>query len=202
MSTITGYDAKTHGWSKAIVQKMGGVEIADAFLRGEYALTKVEKAIKNFLIIVGNVTVDMTLPVDPVNFFTICEGLWVQPTFRALFVDTGSKSAGQVTLLKYIIKRKAYDKQVINELSKDHIFEAGEFCQILATMLTKQWGGKEGDLNNNGYENYFYVSSKDTKQVFAVNVLWRSGVRRWSVSVWKLDDYNEWPSGRFVFSRN
>jgi hypothetical protein len=41
MSTITGFDNQTHGWSKAIVQKMGGVVRASAFLRGEFELKPV-----------------------------------------------------------------------------------------------------------------------------------------------------------------
>ena len=61
MSTITGFDNKTHGWSKAIVQNIGGVDIADAFLRGEYELVRVAKAVASALfVIVGTVSIAAT----------------------------------------------------------------------------------------------------------------------------------------------
>lgn len=61
MSTITGFDEKTNGWNKAIVQKMGGVEIADAFLRGEYVLTKISQAIRNTITVVSNLTLEQRI---------------------------------------------------------------------------------------------------------------------------------------------
>ena len=45
MSTITGYDDLTHGQTKALVSKMGGVDTAMAFLRGEYVLTEIAVAV-------------------------------------------------------------------------------------------------------------------------------------------------------------
>ena len=45
MSTVTGYDDLSQGQTKAIVSKMGGVDIALAFLRGEFTLTPVAKAV-------------------------------------------------------------------------------------------------------------------------------------------------------------
>ncbi len=201
MSTITGFDDKTHGWSKAIVQKMGGVDIADAFLRGEYVLTKVAQAVEKFLSFVAKITIDVTALVDSAEFFRTSEGLWVDDSFQRLFVDKDAKSAGQVTLSKYKIKKIAYDSQIMKELPEDHMFEAGEFCQIIASMLTKQWGGKDGDLINNGHANVFYVRSKDMKQVFVVRVHWSSAYRRWLVRVWGLD-VGQWRPGYVVFSRN
>lgn len=201
MSTITGFDDKTHGWSKAIVQKMGGVDIADAFLRGEYVLTKVMQAIEKFLSFIGKITVDVVSSVDSVEFFRTCEGLWVNDSFQRLFVDKDAKSADQVTLSKYKIEKNTYDSKIVKELPEDHMFEAGEFCQIIASMLTKQWGGKGGDLINNGYANAFYVRSKDKKQVFVVRVRWYSDDRRWRVDIWGLGD-DRWDPGRVIFSRN
>lgn len=40
MSTITGFDEKSNGWNKSIVQRLGGVARADAFLRGELAVSE------------------------------------------------------------------------------------------------------------------------------------------------------------------
>ncbi len=39
MSTITGFDDKSNGWNKAVVQKIGGVARADALLRNELIVT-------------------------------------------------------------------------------------------------------------------------------------------------------------------
>ncbi len=40
MSTITGFDDKSNGWNKAVVQRLGGVLRADALLRGELTVSE------------------------------------------------------------------------------------------------------------------------------------------------------------------
>lgn len=40
MNTITGFDDKTNGWNKAVVQRLGGVARADALLRGELTVSE------------------------------------------------------------------------------------------------------------------------------------------------------------------
>ncbi len=41
MNTITGFDEKSNGWNKAVVQSLGGVRRADALLRGELRVSEI-----------------------------------------------------------------------------------------------------------------------------------------------------------------
>ncbi len=202
MSTITGFDEKTNGWNKAIVQKMGGVDIADAFLRGEYILTKVAEAVVTFLEHIGKVAVEVTDQIDLETFFESKEGLWVNNDFKKLFVTAGAKFLPKSFLLsKYTVKKNALDTKIRKELPENHVFEADDFAPVLATLIKKQWGGKQGELITTGFSNIFYVRSKDKKQVFAVNVYWDSGAQDWRVDFWELGG-RRWRAEHVIFSCN
>lgn len=61
MSTVTGYDDLTNGQTKAVISKMGGPEIALAFLRGEYVLTKITQAIRNTITVASDLALEQRI---------------------------------------------------------------------------------------------------------------------------------------------
>lgn len=104
LSTITGFDDKTHGWSKAVVQRMGGVEIADAFLRGEYELRPVAKA---------------TTSAERITFMVTGTGLTAEEWTKRL-ESKGYKLLGYA---KEILSKPDYDR--------NHRLEAGKEYKIV-----------------------------------------------------------------------
>lgn len=149
---------------------------------------------------VGLVSVDIYKPVNLDEFLTARLGILIENNFKEqLACDTQFPVEG-VCLTKYIIDKDLSDHDIIAELPGGHIFEADEFCQVLPTMIAKQWGGTDGDLINTGFTNLFFVWNKDKKQVFAVDVRWRSASSLWDVSVWELGGLR-WYAGLVVFSR-
>ena len=163
--------------------------------------TIVAQAVILALEFLGKVTVQVTEPVNSNEFFQTREGILVEDGLNDLFVGDTVHSVGIVELSKYGIKKNSLDRNIRRELPENHVFEADEFCQIITTQINKQWGGKQGDLLNNGYANIFYVRSKDKKKVFTVGVYWRSDDLEWRVYFWELDD-DQWPAESCVFSRN
>ena len=166
------------------------------------ALTPVAKAVNEFLEPAGKVLVTIDKAINPADFLKTREGLYVEEDFRRLFVGGEvSDLPDQIELSKYILKRDSFDSEIRSELPKGHIFEATEFCYMLASMLDTQEGGVAGVLRNDGRAEIFYVRSLDGKQVFAVRVSWFSDGPHWDVSVWELGA-PQWAAERSVSSRN
>ena len=137
MSTITGFDDKTHGWSKAIVQKMGGVKIADAFLRGEYELKPVMQAPEGMF--------------DSKKYFTIRDGLYVFPEFtrqivlayQHLILKRGIEDVDHVDLYSNMDDCEIIAKCLGgDEEARKHSFTPDQF----ADLIDAQRGGTSGVL--------------------------------------------------------
>ena len=83
-----------------------------------------------------------------------------------------------ITLPKFLIKEGGVsDSEIITERPKGHTFErAYEFCQMLASQLKKQKGGKEvkDGLRIDGKTESFHVRTADKKKVLPVFVYWCS----------------------------
>lgn len=174
MSTATGFDAKTHGWSKAVVQKMGGVEIADAFLRGEYVLTKVVHGVKSF----GQRFVD-------------CDNLFLTQSLRENVLQFSKEDeTSDVVFCDYIdLFGSMNDSEIINshlggmENVKNNPSTMGQ----VRALVDVQWNGEEGQLLTNGYVNVFYCFGKGG-ELFAVHVAYFNG--RWLMFDWGLNKNN------------
>ncbi len=99
MSTITGFDEKSNGWTKSIVQRLGGVARADAFLRGELAVCEksprllfVDRSIKatypDWMKEVLHPELEMT---GPTHLDPVCAPLYFHPKQKNGGVIEGNK---------------------------------------------------------------------------------------------------------------
>jgi len=165
----------------------------------ELVMKPIVKAVQKFLKSLGTVTVNVTEAVNASEFFKTRDGLCVEELPFSRFISDARAGTGPVHLSKHRLNNELLDSEIQTELPRTHAFLAGEFCQILATMLTKQWGGKNGYLINDGKANIFYVWDKHEMKEFAVYVNWNSVSRDWHVSVWGLVGHR-WDAGLVVFS--
>src|SRR6185312_1286058 len=132
---------------------------------------------------------------NPGAFFKTRDGLYVWDDFKSCVakkakpVDTGTTIKVNVDELGTSLS----DKEIENGLPKNHIWDEGVLCAVIAEMISKQEGGKEGDLLNNGYANLFYTSS------CVVNVDRYADNSRWAVSTWRRGG-DRWSAGARVLS--
>ncbi len=198
---VAKYQDLTVGQMEAVVNMMGGMEKLHATLRGEYTLTLIAKAVGTLLQVVGKVAVALKGKLVSSEFFTTRDGIFVVNSFQELFVGDDNSTVDSFVLSKCLLTMSACDSNIRKELPENHVFTSSEFCQVIASMITSQWDGKEGDLLSNGYANIFYVQDKNKKRVFTVLVRWNSDDREFCVRVWGLGGRG-WRAGRAVFSRN
>ncbi len=141
-------------------------------------------------------------PLDPAEYFKSRAGLWVSAEFRDRILAVASPAASApTTFASYELVKRSNDDEIRRELPEGHVFEdVSAFCAHLAGLISRQPGGKEGDLIANGYANIFYVRGINS-EVFAVSVYWNAGHREWRVHARRLDDYRR-DVGRRVLSSN
>lgn len=131
----------------------------------------------------GEATITMVegVPRDPDSFFRTRKGLWVDDNFRSLVVAK-AKTSVTVPAFKYVgLTRDMNDAEIEKMLGDDHLFTETEACALIMDLITKQEGGVEGELLNNGYSNLLYLPS------CVVRVDWLADDREWRVNAWRRD---------------
>lgn len=135
---------------------------------------------------------------DPRTFYRMRDGLWIGDTFRnnVLAKASPTKDLPAAALKSMNLVKDAYDREITPCLPPNYEWDVSEALSRIAEMIKKQWGGKEGELLNNGHANLFYVPG------FVVGVDWNAGRGRWDMSAWELDVALRWNAGSRVFVRN
>lgn len=194
-------------WFEGLVNKIGGEETAQAFLRGEYILTPVAKAVVKLLEVVGEVVVSATTEV-----FVATKKFVVGKTpaasvkisflgvnFRNWFLQGDGKfeaPIGEQTLRYAKLCQRSVDTPIIEELGGEAKVET-TLTELFALML-KQRSGEVGVLLNNGWANIFYI--KDQAGVLrTVYVGWIDD--GWYVDADSTSYPRQWLGGYQVFSR-
>jgi len=138
---------------------------------------------------------------DPNEFFQNREGLWRSDAFaeRVLSVATERIQLPD-HIPSFTLPKSMGDSEIRRELGDNHVFGASECCMVIASMISRQPNGEDGDLINDGKANILYVRGKDD-EVFTVDVRWYADARKWRVRACQFDDH-QWHAGNRGFSRN
>ena len=132
-------------------------------------------------------------PCDPDSFFRTRKGLYVWDDFRSRVVAKAEQTA-TIPAFKHVpLPRDMNDAEIEEMLGDGHLFTETEVSALITDLISKQEGGKEGEMLNNGYANLFYTSS------CVVYVYWYADYAEWGVHTWNRV-VNEWNAGRRVFS--
>ena len=191
MSTqIMKYADVKLGTIEAVFNRLGGVEGAERFLRGDVELVEAKKFLP-----LDSITITLTQDHNPNEFFQTRPGLWVSDDFRRLVRAKAqpNKAGTSLKLNRAKLAKNLTDSEIEATLPVTHVFTEAEVCAVVATLITEQSEGQEGTLLNNGYANLFYTAS------CVVDVYWNADDRRWNVSTWTHDD-NQWSAENQVFS--
>lgn len=141
------------------------------------------------------VVVEVSKEIVPKEFFVDRKGLYVFSSFESNILQKAveTKEGSKFELVSFDLVESADDEKIESGLPKNHIFSETDVCAIVASLIEKQEGGKEGVLLSNGYANLFYTPSR------VVGVRWRAGDGEWGVGGWGRGG-TSWGAGDRVFS--
>jgi hypothetical protein len=151
------------------------------------------------LVAKGTVTVALTKPHDPGNYYQDRAGLYVYDDFHKRILGNANPiaSADPATLRRFVLARDASGKEIEAELGTNQEFSETDVCWIIAEMIAKQPNGEPGDLDNSDdMANLFHTPS------FVVGVGWDADDRGWDVNAWRRDVGRWGALGFSAFSRN
>ncbi len=155
--------------------------------RGDELVEVVRKYVEAEMLLAprGLVYVKLAEPHNPDSFYENREGLWVWGGYRSQVVAKAkpTPAGAEFSARSFELKRDMSDVGIESSLPDGHLFDEGVLCAIIADLISKQEGGKEGTLLNNGHANLFYTSS------CVVFVYWSADNRVWSVD---KDKQNLW----------
>ncbi len=177
---------------------LAGIKDKTEILAGRLE-TAIEDVIKSMMALIRRPQLSITITDsdhrNPDAFFKTRDGLYVWDDFQTRVVKL-AKPINTGTTFKVNVDELGADltdKEIENGLPKNHLWDEGALCAVVAEMISKQPEGKEGDLLNNGYANLFYTSS------CVVFVFWRAVSSKWGVNTWDRGGLG-WSAGVRVLS--
>ncbi len=197
---MSKYGHRTGDWCEAIVNKLGGEEAADAFLRDELVISK--RPADAILEFVGtaNIAATTTKFVAKEKFKLKKDGgicSYIGDNFKDWFGGKEEDPLAETTLRYAKLRKSSVDTPIVAELGGEAKAET-TLTEVFG-LMSKQAKAETGVLLTNGWANIFYV--RDQNGVLrAVFVHWDDG--GWSVHAGELGYPDTWLDGYQVFSRN
>ncbi len=183
---------------QAVIDKLGGMEGVDRFLRGGLVI----KAVK-LLRQVAEVSVVGTKEFVAARAFDIANPkvsiTYLDDAFKANFLGKTEKNFRSIVLAVHCLVRPSSDEEIRAELG---LFREETTLANLYELLLKQPKGESGPLLTNRHVNLFYIYGIDDN-LWTVNVRWcdYSRPRRgWHVHANLVGEMHEWRNDLRVIS--
>lgn len=190
------YGKLTLGQIEAIINKLGGEEKAEAFLRGELIVSPAEAS--NLLRQIATVSVSgfrEFVAKDHLRSANI--GLIIESNFKYFFLEKIEKNVGPINLAVYRLEKSSLDTSILAKLGDCAEISLAYFFELLKRQAYRQ----KGQLLTNGFANIAYVRGSDG-DLLAVSAQWRGSNHDWYVDVASINRPSRRLKGRYVVSRN
>jgi len=209
---MSKYGHISHGVFEAVINKMGGEDVMRGFLRGEYTLTPIAKAVAvAILMMVGTVTIAPTnkIFVAEKNFVINTETnlhptakvkiSYINENFKSWLLEKVEQPFAGSELCYQKFTKNSPDAPIIAELGGET--KAETTLTEMFSLMEKQPCGENWTLLTNGYANIFYIRDVDVNGVLrTVDVSWYGD--GWNVRASDVDGPGAWNADHQVFSRN
>jgi hypothetical protein len=189
---MSKYGNWTRGEDEALLNILGGEDVARAILRGD-----LKAEIKQFELLTRVAVVQ----VEKMERFVASERKeaanigYMWPDFQAHFADMVEENVPVATIVGSRLEKNSRDAPILAKLGSKAKIKLAHFY----TLLQKQAHGEDGILLTNGYANVAYI--EDGKGVlWAVRASWHSRCRYWGVHAYSVEDPGPWRGGRQVLS--
>ena len=157
------------------------------------------KKVSGLLKLVSTVTVSAVKKFVAVDNFKVGNAgiTWMSDNFKTNFLGKIEKNVKGATLLAHRLEKSSLDKDIRDELGSD---KEETTLAYLFELLSRQSDGKSGVLLTNSDANIFYVRDANGN-FWAVNAIWNSMDRGWSLNAYSVTGPGGWLGGGRVFSR-
>jgi hypothetical protein len=166
---MSKYGHIPHNDFEALLNKMGGEAVMRGYIRNEYELKPVPKAVEKLLLRVGTFSVSATtekfvvadkfvVNTDDTEEVKIA---WVGNNLKNWFFKTVEKSTPSGVLLIQKLAKASVDGPIITELGG--VLKAQTSLGEMFALMKKQGKGEKGDLLTNGWATIFYIPQLVTK---------------------------------------
>lgn len=187
------------GTIEAVVNKLGGMEGVQKFLRGELMVSEVANPLLEFLGVV-------TVPATTERFSVRDRIAAIRQSGRKIYMGSNLEEWFLNCTVEPVGETEIrYHKLLMDEVDGPIIAELGGKARAKTTLgevfalMGQQLNGENGVLLTNGYANIFYI--RDVAGVLrVVGVDWR-GVG-WDLDAGSVDYPYRWDEGSRVLSRN
>lgn len=187
------YNDLTLGKIEAVVNKLGGIDAVDRFLRGDLAVSPSRAS--DLLRQVATVVVNGTKKFIAKDYLEAANIGWTNESFKHFFLDKVEKNVEAANLAVHRLQKASLDAPILDELGDRAEISLVRFFEL----LKKQARDQSGPLLTNGYANIAYIRDSE-ENLWAVNAYWFDVDRAWYVYADSVEGPLSWLAGRRVLS--
>lgn len=208
------YPTLDWGTMEAVVNRLGGLEGVQRFLRGEIKV--VEAGVKSLLSVIKTVLTPKVAGKKTADCFTDPKRYSYRDRSLDSLLPENQPAQPKSTFAVGRLETPATFKMAVESflgvigeipLLAKTLIERGHTTTLptIESLIEQQEAGKDVDLRTDGWANFFFVEEKAEKEgedpgVSVVYVLRDDG--RWAVDVYRLDDDGGWGPELHFFFRN
>lgn len=189
---IMKYNDLSLGTIEAVFNKLGGMEGAQRFLRGELAVETARALLRQIAV----AEIGGTQRFVAKDHLAEANVGWTSENFNRLFLELVEENGEGATLYVHCLERASLDASILAELGDRAKISLAHFFGA----LKKQSKGEPGPLLTNGYANIAYLTGSDGN-LWAVDAYWDGVGRYWVVNAYSVGNPSEWDAGSHVLSR-
>ena len=194
---MSKYGDWTRGEDEALINKLGGLEVARGILRGELLVEVKPKLPPPLLRKVASVAVNGAKKFVARDVLKEANVGWTGDNFKKLFLGNVEEDVADITFAINRLEQSSSDAPIMAQLGDRTEIKLTHFFEL----LKKQSKGEDGALLTNGNANIAYIRGSDGN-LWAVHGGWGSACGYWGVEVYSVEGPSRWSDGFQILSRD